>query len=93
MLSSLFSSIQPPKSLLASKLSASLADYFYVDPTAIESNLVTDTKIVLSTVRLKPCGSLLVGGVDSIEFSWKWGGSADGSTSFVRDFNSLHVSC
>jgi hypothetical protein len=88
MLSSLFSSIQSPKSLLANKLSASLADYFDVDPTAIKSNLVTDTKIVLSTVRLKPqtvCGSLLVGGVDSIEFSWKWGGSADGSTSFVRD--------
>jgi hypothetical protein len=85
---SLFSSIQSPKSLLASKLAASLASHFEVDPSAIESSLVNDAKIVLQNIILKPqCvgGALLVGRVETIEFSWKWGGSADGSTSFVRE--------
>ena len=88
MFSGLFSSVQSPKALFADKLAGSLATYFEVDPAAIQTSLLTDAKIVLHDVRLKPqncCGALLVGGVAEIEFAWKWGGSADGSTSFVRE--------
>ena len=88
MFSSIFSSIQSPKSLLAFKLANALSTYFDVDPKAIETNLVHDAKIVLYDIRLKPervGTALLVGQVNEIEFSWKWGGSADGSTSFVRE--------
>lgn len=108
MFSSFFASIavplSSPKAILASQLSAALAVYFVVDPSTIETNLVSDTKIALTHVKLKPqtiyssgnssnvggsnvgVGLLeLVGDVECVEFSWKWGGSADGSTSFVRD--------
>lgn len=43
---------------------------------------------MLRDVGLKPqncSGALLKGRVAEIEFAWKWGGSADGSTSFVRE--------
>jgi hypothetical protein len=83
--------------MLASRLASALATYFVVDPSTVETNLVHDAKIILRDVTLKPqvlLGGLeesaatalvLVGSVKEIEFSWKWGGAADGSTSFVRE--------
>lgn len=80
---------QSPKSLLASSIAQNLATYFDVDASAIESNLVSDTKITLHNTKLKPsspiAGCLLLGDVEHVEFSWKWGGASDGSTSFVRE--------
>jgi hypothetical protein len=88
MFSSLFPSIQSPKSLLANKLASSLSTYFDIDPNSIQTSLAGDAKIELQNTRLKPLlvrRCLLVGSVERVEFSWKWGGSADGSTSFIRE--------
>jgi hypothetical protein len=88
MFSSLFPSIQSPKSLLANKLASALSTYFDIDPNSIQTSLVGDAKIELQNTRLKPQlvrRFLLVGSVERVEFSWKWGGSADRSTSFIRE--------
>ena len=89
MFSGLFSSVQSPKSLFASKLAGALATYFEVDPAAVEASLLHDARIVLRDVDLVPqnCGggALLVGRVAAIELAWRWGGSADGATAFVRE--------
>eukprot|EP00980_Cylindrotheca_fusiformis_P030807 scaffold25452_cov122-Cylindrotheca_fusiformis.AAC.1 len=65
-----------PKTLLASYLSKSLAEFFCVDPEQVEANLVHDAKVVLNDIQLKEKrlgGSLLVSGsVGRIEFSWTW---------------------
>ena len=88
---STISSYTSPKAVLSSYLAKSLSVFFDVDPTLIESNLVSDTKVVVKNVRLKPLlidgtdDLEIVGIVDEIEFSWFWGGSTDGSTSIVRD--------
>ena len=92
MFSSFLSSIggsylQSPKSLLATYLASSLSEFFLVDKAKIQSNLLSDTKIVLHHVKLKEqeTGGGLVcnGSVQEIEFSWKWGGGT--TTQFVRD--------
>jgi hypothetical protein len=57
-----------------------------VDPDVIELNLLSDTKIVLHHVQIKPQQIhklTLKGEVDEIEFSWIWGGNRN--TSFVRE--------
>jgi hypothetical protein len=88
---STISSYTSPKAVLSSYLAKSLSVFFDVDPTLIESNLVSDTKVVVKNVRLKPLpidgtdDLEIVGIVDEIEFSWLWGGSTDRSTSIVRD--------
>eukprot|EP00980_Cylindrotheca_fusiformis_P007445 scaffold1537_cov108-Cylindrotheca_fusiformis.AAC.4 len=70
------SKLMSPKSLLASYLSKSLAEFFCVDPEQVEANLVHDAKVVLNDIQLKEkClgGRLLVSGsVGRIEFSWAW---------------------
>jgi len=43
-----------PKQLLAPYLSKTLAEYFYVDPSNVETNLVNDAKIVLHHVQVRP---------------------------------------
>jgi hypothetical protein len=47
-------SVKGPKTLLASAIASALAEFFEVDPTKIESNLLFDAKIVLNNVQLRP---------------------------------------
>jgi hypothetical protein len=46
--------VKGPKTLLASAIAEFLAEFFLVDPTKIESNLLVDAKIVLNHVQLRP---------------------------------------
>ena len=85
MLSGLFKS---PKRILATNVAKALAQYFEVDPETVESNLLSDTKIVLHDLLLKTveeAGTTTTGVVKEVEFLWKWGGAEDGTTSFVRE--------
>jgi hypothetical protein len=95
LVSSVRSSMKSPKALLASYLVSSLETFFIVDPDAIELNLLSNNKIVLHHVQLKPqrsCGQILQGEVDKIDFSWIWGG--DGATSFIRETKlTIHGAC
>ena len=45
--------IKGPKAILSSAITNALADYFVVDPTKIETNLLSGAKIVLHSVPLK----------------------------------------
>eukprot|EP00529_Nitzschia_sp_RCC80_P007842 CAMPEP_0113466944 /NCGR_PEP_ID=MMETSP0014_2-20120614/14549_1 /TAXON_ID=2857 /ORGANISM="Nitzschia sp." /LENGTH=1332 /DNA_ID=CAMNT_0000359215 /DNA_START=71 /DNA_END=4070 /DNA_ORIENTATION=+ /assembly_acc=CAM_ASM_000159 len=81
---SLFSS---PKTALAKILSDALSEFFVVDPSQIKSNLLSDTRIVLTNVQIRPQyyqQHFKIGGVvDEIEFSWLWGGNEQ--TSWIRE--------
>jgi len=70
-----------PKNLLASYLSLSLAQFFNVDPTRVETNLLQDAKVLLNDVDIKERrlggrnGSRhlrVSGSIQQIEFSWTW---------------------
>jgi len=81
--------VHTAKKKLARYLAESISEYFEVDPESIESSLVRDGRLLLQELRLKPLyvisGTRIEGEVEKVEFSWKWGGSKDGSTEFVRD--------
>ena len=77
--------LKGPKALLSSAIATALAEYFVVDVNHIESNLLTDTKIVLKDVRLKPQRSSIpkntfgkmtninvTGFVREVSFTWSW---------------------
>jgi hypothetical protein len=88
--------IKGPKAILSSAIANALAEYFVVNPTNIESNLLSDAKITLNQVQLKPLSSILphnscgdatlistTGYVDKVVFSWVWsvgGGGGDKKT-------------
>ena len=86
-----------PKAILSSAISNALAEFFVVDATTIESNLVSDAKISLKNVQLReqvhrlPVNSVgkstkitITGTVESVEFRWAW--VVSGSTeSWVKD--------
>lgn len=93
-ISSSVSSVTSPKAMLSEMIAKALNVYFVIDPQLIESNLLSDTKIVLRNILLKPLpllpttGSenlILLGVVNEIEFKWTWGSASDGSTSFVHE--------
>jgi hypothetical protein len=86
--------VSQAKRKLSRYIAESLSSVLEVDPTAIESNLRSDTKLSLQSVKIKPQYNVIVsdkatakveGTLEKIEFSWKWGGSKDGKTNFVRD--------
>lgn len=77
--------LKGPKAILSSAIANALGTYFEVDASAIESNLITDAKIVLNQVKLKKQTSRLAlnssgnatvftvtGGVERVELSWEW---------------------
>jgi hypothetical protein len=86
-----------PKALISSAIAEALAEYFVVDVNLIESNLLTDTKIALHNVQLKPITSTVTpentfgnstkvyvtGVVEEVVFSWSW--SLTGGKSWVKD--------
>ena len=51
--------IKGPKAILSSAIANALAEYFLVDPTNIESNLLQNAKITLNRVDLKPQSSTI----------------------------------
>ena len=78
-----------PKKLLATYLSKSLEEFFIIiDPNkCIETNLLNDTKIVLSNIAIREKKrnnrTTITGGVvERIEFSWTWD-----STLLLKDVN------
>jgi hypothetical protein len=95
-----------PKTLLANYLSQQLAEFFNVDATQIEANLVTDAHVKLQNVEIRPYvletgGSaedasdfpvvIVEGRVESIEFRWEWGtGFGQGAHAYITDVQ-LHV--
>lgn len=96
MLSGLISNLHTsPKAYLASFLAYALSTLFDVDPKLIESNLLSDAKIVLRNVQLKPRVTflnhksadprVLVGQVEEVWLAWTWGGADNGTTSFVHE--------
>jgi len=89
---------QSPKTLLSSSIATALSDYFVVDVTQIESNLLNDTKIVLQDVTLKPQLSSIptntfgtqtnicvTGCVQEVSFTWSWEAMNSESESWVKD--------
>lgn len=75
-----------PKTRLTNYLVETLDEFFEIDRDSIQSNLLSDTRIVLQNVGLR---SLLVdnnkeltGSIEKIEFAWKWGG--DETTQFIK---------
>ena len=77
--------IKGPKAILSSAIANALEEYFIVDASTIESNLLSDAKIVLRNVQLKeqttiiPINSAgkstkitITGCVESVTFSWSW---------------------
>ena len=90
--------LKGPKALLSSAIADALAEYFVVGVDHIESNLLTDTKIVLKDVRLKPQHSSIskntfgkttnisiTGFVREISFTWSWDFLGNDSESWIKD--------
>lgn len=84
--------------MLASAIAEALAEFFVVGLDNIESNLLTDTKIVLKDVRLKPQQSSLptntfgnttlfyvTGFVREVSFTWSWDFLGSDSKSWIKD--------
>ena len=85
--------IKGPKAILSSAIANALAEYFIVNPSQIESNLLSDANITLHNVQLKSTVTTLTtintfggstktvlitsGCVDKVTFSWKWSVSRD----------------
>ena len=67
MFSSL-SSFVSPKAWLASYLAQNLAEWFHVDPSAIETNLFQESGISLKNVATRHYG----GHIESIKLNWAW---------------------
>jgi len=77
--------IKGPKAILSSAIANALGEYFIVDASTIESNLLSDAKIVLRNVQLKEQTTIIpinsagqstkitvTGCVESVTFSWSW---------------------
>ncbi|KAL9186047.1 hypothetical protein ACHAXT_005285 [Thalassiosira profunda] len=86
---------QGPKAILSSAIAGALDEYFVVDASKIESNLLTDAKIVLRHVELREQAShiplnsagkstqiTLNGHVEEVAFSWAW---SVGDAAWVTD--------
>ncbi|KAG7353455.1 hypothetical protein IV203_002810 [Nitzschia inconspicua] len=87
-----------PKALISSAIAEALAEYFVIDVNLVESNLLTDTKIALQNVQLKPISSTvapentfgnstkvyITGVVEKVVFSWSWS-LTGGGKSWVKD--------
>src|SRR6056300_1306376 len=83
--------IKGPKAILSSAIANALAEYFIVNPSQIESNLLSDANITLHNVQLKSTVTTLTainsyggstvlttsGCVDKVTFSWVWSVSRD----------------
>jgi hypothetical protein len=70
-----------PQAILASYLSASLAEFLQVDSHLIETSLLTDQHVTLRQIKLKPrtvrnsgraSTITLTGTIQHIEFRWEW---------------------
>ncbi|GAX18219.1 hypothetical protein FisN_31Hh029 [Fistulifera solaris] len=70
-----------PQAILASYLSASLAEFLQVDSHLIETSLLTDQHVTLRQIKLKPrtvrsnghaSTITLTGTIQKIEFRWEW---------------------
>lgn len=77
--------IKGPKAILSSAIANALEEYFLVDASTIESNLLSDARIVLRNVQLKEQTSTIpinsagkstlitvTGCVDEVSFTWSW---------------------
>ena len=77
--------IKGPKAILSSAIANALEEYFTVDASTIESNLLSDARIVLRNVQLKEQTSTIpinsagkstlitvTGCVDEVSFTWSW---------------------
>jgi hypothetical protein len=81
-----------PKEIVAESLAHALADFFVIDPTTVQTNLLHNAGITLNEVSLKEqkfnihettCATIH-GGVQRVTFSWSWGGDGKGSD-WVKD--------
>mmetsp|Transcript_53308 Transcript_53308/g.129554 ORF Transcript_53308/g.129554 Transcript_53308/m.129554 type:complete len:1050 (+) Transcript_53308:160-3309(+) len=92
--------LKGPKSMLSSAIADALNEYFVVDPHEIQTNLLTDTKVVLRHVELRDSitprpnpntfgNRTLVkttGVVDEVVFTWSWNTSSrGGGKNWVKD--------
>lgn len=89
--------VNGPKRILSSAIANALGEYFDVDATSIEANLIKDARIVLKHVALKkqtscvPINSVgnstvitVTGSVEEVSFTWAW--SVGGSDQqWIRD--------
>jgi hypothetical protein len=76
-----------PKEIVAESLANALADFFVIDPTMVETNLLHNAGITLKHVLWKEQTwpihhdniityyATLRGSVENVRFSWSWGGS------------------
>lgn len=81
-----------PKEIVAESLAHALADFFVIDPTTVETNLLHHAGMTLKEIPLKEqsiqihettCVTIN-GGVQQVTFSWSWGGNGKGSD-WVKD--------
>lgn len=90
--------IKGPKAILSSAISNALGEYFIVDADTIESNLLSDAKIVLRNVQLKEQTSTIplnsagkstlitvTGCVEMVSFTWSWSVGGGSSGMWVND--------
>ena len=87
-----------PKALISSAIAEALAQYFVIDESLIETNLLKDTKIALHDVTLRPQTSVvtpkntfgksthvnITGSTEEVIFSWSWSVTGSGK-SWVKD--------
>lgn len=89
--------IKGPKVILSSAIANALGEYFLVDASTIEANLLLDARIVLRNVQLKdqtqyvPLNSAgkatritVTGCVDEVAFTWAWN-SSKGEANWVTN--------
>jgi len=84
-----------PKAVLSSAIATALGEFFVVDASQIESNLLRDAKIVLSDLELCPITAALpnpaysvtiTGSVQKVIFAWAWGKSKqNGGGDWIKD--------
>jgi len=82
-----------PKEFVAESLANALADFFIVDPSAIETKLIRNAGITLKDVRLKAIilpiherlSAKINGSVQEVKFSWSWGRDDEGGSDWVKN--------
>lgn len=84
--------VKGPKAILSHAIADALAEYFEVDPKAIESNLITNAKIVLRNAKLREQDihsnqtvATVTGSVDEVSFTWKWTLPSESKTKNATD--------
>lgn len=90
--------IRGPKAMLSSSIATALSEYFEVDASAIESNLINDANITLRNVKLRQqittiplnsagCTTTITtnGTIEEVTFRWAWHMGGDVSGQWIKD--------